>query len=189
MGTTSEQMTSRDKVHFLQLPTHRIVQKQQKVRDPHVHHRRGYWSPLPCPAPPTLPASCPCAGPSTTAAFRACDPPQVELCATDWHDTHDHTKARPCVRQRRRQPLSARSAAPRDSRRWLRARWSIVSSEQRIASRSKLRPVLLANEGAVQGQQGITSREGAQVGEEKHGRVPAHRAEVAHLFRLVGAPI
>ena len=28
-----------------------------------------------------------------------------------------------------------------------------------------------------------------QVGEEKHGRVPAHRAEVAHLFRLVGAPI
>ena len=64
-----------------------------------------------------------------------------------------------------------------------------MSSEQRIASRSKLRPVLLANEGAVQGQQGITSREGAQVGEEKHGRVPAHRAEVAHFFRLVGAPI
>ena len=65
----------------------------------------------------------------------------------------------------------------------------MASSLPRIGSRPNLRLILLPNEGAAQGQQGIASQESARISEERDGRVAAHRAEAAHLFRPVGAPI
>ena len=51
-----------------------------------------------------------------------------------------------------------------------------------------LRLILLANEAAAQGQQGIALQDGAREFDARDGRVAARRAEAAHLFRLVGAP-
>eukprot|EP00966_Prymnesium_polylepis_P322179 7378451-Prymnesium_polylepis.1 len=65
------------------------------------------------------------------------------------------------MRQRGRQQLPARAAASRGSRRWSRPSWSSVSSVMSIESRSKLRPVLLANEAPRSSQQGIEWQGGA----------------------------
>ena len=159
------------------------MQKQQKVRDARAHHRRGYAVPLACPAPPTHPAPCPCSAASRAAAFRARDPPQVGAAAPDWRDTSRHTKACPRMRIRRRRPLPALAAAPRGSRRWTGARLLSVGSLRWIDSKSKLRPILLQNEGAAEGQQGIARQGGACEHAQRSGMVAAQWAEAAHLIR------
>mgnify|MGYP006903400573 CR=1 FL=1 len=57
----------------------------------------------------------------------------------------------------------------------------------RIGGRSQLRAILLPNEAAAEGQQGIACQKRAC----KHGRrsrvITAHRAEAAHHFSLLGA--
>ena len=181
--------TARGKVQILQLPTHRIVQKQQKVRDARAHHRRGYAVPLACPAPPTHPAPCPCSAASRAAAFRARDPPQVGPAAPDWRDASRHTKACPRMRICGRRPLPALAAAPRGSRRWTGARLLSVGSLRWIDSMAKLRLICTAERGTAESQQGIGRQAGACKQSERRGRVAAHRAEAAHLSRLVSARV
>ena len=57
----------------------------------------------------------------------------------------------------------------------------------RIGGRSQLRAILLPNEAAAEGQQGIAWQKRAR----EHGRrtrvLTAHRAEAAHHFPLLGA--
>ena len=59
----------------------------------------------------------------------------------------------------------------------------------RIGGRSQLRVICLPYEAAAEGQQGIGRQAGARKQGERRGRVAAHRAEAAHLFRLVGARV
>ena len=58
-----------------------------------------------------------------------------------------------------------------------------------MGSRSKLRAILLLNEGAAVGKQGIAWQGGAREQGERSGMIAAHGAEATHLFRLHGARV
>ena len=91
-------------------------------------------------------------------------------------------------RQRRRHRSPARAAAPPGRRSRSRTSWSSAGATARMQRRSELRPVSHTNAGAGGGPRGMGCEGGARKGGRRRGMFAAHRAEVAHLFRRVGAP-
>ena len=77
----------------------------------------------------------------------------------------------------------ARGAARGCTRRWP-ASWASVEMFLRISGPSELRPILLLNECAAGGQQGIGGQGSTQVQRERSDRVTAWWAEAAHLIWL-----
>ena len=100
----------------------------------------------------------------------------------------DRTRGGAPGRQRRRHRSSARAAAPPGRRSRSRTSWSSAGATARMQRRSELRPVSHTNAGAGGGPRGMGCEGGARKGGRRRGMFAAHRAEVAHLFRRVGAP-
>ena len=84
--------------------------------------------------------------------------------------------------------LMTRPASP-DSTRRSPASWASVKMLPSFGGLSKLRLILLLNEGAAGGQQGIGKQGSAQVQREWSDTVAARWAEVPHLIRLDPASI
>ena len=152
---TSGATAAPDISQLLQSSTRRIVQKAAKADGQHAHHRRGHWSSSVRPAPPTHPASCLCARPSTSAAVRTARPPKFRLSrpiSTTRASTQkaagacDSAAASSFRHAQRHLVVVDDGRAPAGRR---RGAWRVSDV------RSKLRPILLPNEAPRSSQQGI----------------------------------